>query len=197
MAFVNYSKREVNAKIVYGGPPGAGKITNLQWLFQNLPAASKGRWTSLASESGRTCFFDLIPADAPLVNGFPVRFHLYALPGEGASASSLRLLAKGADGAAFIADLRQNRLAATGSALEEFKSALADGGIDFDSLPLVVQFNWRSQPDERFARKFASDLGLPGRPFVSAGAATGRGVKETFFALARQVEGALVRTLVP
>ena len=58
MAFVNYSTREINVKIVYYGPALGGKTTNLQYVHDRVPSKSRGDLISLATEADRTLYFD-------------------------------------------------------------------------------------------------------------------------------------------
>jgi ABC-type multidrug transport system ATPase subunit len=43
MAVVNHAKMEINAKIVYFGPPGSGKSTALQYIFSRIKPSLRGK----------------------------------------------------------------------------------------------------------------------------------------------------------
>ncbi|MFQ5697782.1 MAG: gliding-motility protein MglA, partial [Myxococcota bacterium] len=60
MAFINYSAREINCKLVYYGPGLCGKTTNLKWIYDKTAEAAKGKMISLATETERTLFFDFL-----------------------------------------------------------------------------------------------------------------------------------------
>ena len=82
MAFINYSAREINCKLVYYGPGLCGKTTNLKYIYEKTAADAKGKMISLATETERTLFFDFLPLALGEIRGFKTRFHLYTVPGQ-------------------------------------------------------------------------------------------------------------------
>ena len=64
MALINQATKEIQLKIVYYGPPQGGKTSNLEKVHAEVDAApeSKGKLTSLATNSDRTLFFDFLGA---------------------------------------------------------------------------------------------------------------------------------------
>ena len=46
MAFINYSAREINCKLVYYGPGLSGKTTNLEVVHKKAPASKKSSPTT-------------------------------------------------------------------------------------------------------------------------------------------------------
>ncbi len=74
MALINVAAREIHCKIVYYGPGMSGKTTNLQYIHQQVPQATKGDLLSIATETERTLFFDFLPLD--LVHRPPVEVWL-------------------------------------------------------------------------------------------------------------------------
>ncbi len=83
MVFFNYSTMQMAAKVVYYGPGLCGKTTNLQWIFEHTSTESRGEMVSLATETDRTLFFDLLPIDVGSIAGFSTRIQLYTVPGAG------------------------------------------------------------------------------------------------------------------
>src|SRR5262245_64563985 len=81
MVLFNYSTRELTAKVVYYGPGLCGKTTNLQYIYDNLPAGVKGKMLSLATNTDRTLFFDFLPIDLREIRGTQTRIQLYTVPG--------------------------------------------------------------------------------------------------------------------
>ena len=77
MSMVNYASREINCKIVYYGPGLGGKTTNLEYVYEQVSPATRGKLISLATENERTLFFDFLPVDLGTIRGFRTRFHLY------------------------------------------------------------------------------------------------------------------------
>lgn len=187
MAFVNYSNREINAKIVYYGPGLSGKTTNLQHVYAKAPARNKGRLISLATETERTLFFDFLPMSLGTLRGFQVRFHLYTVPGQVFYEASRKIILKGVDGVAFVADSHPLRYDANAESFDGLHRNLADYGLSIARLPTVIQYNKRDLPDALPVADIDRALGNPGLPFFEAVAVTGVGVFETLKSITRGV----------
>ena len=69
MVSINYSAREVCCKIVYYGPGLSGKTTNLQYVHSKVPATTRGKLISLATEADRTLYFDFLPINIGTIKG--------------------------------------------------------------------------------------------------------------------------------
>ncbi|MBI5439829.1 MAG: gliding-motility protein MglA [Deltaproteobacteria bacterium] len=188
MAFVNYSTREINVKIVYCGPGLSGKTTNLQLLHDRAPAKAKGRLISLATETERTLFFDFLPMNVGTLGGFQVRLHLYTVPGQIFYEASRRLILKGADGVAFVADSDPLRLDANAESIRDLERHLREHRLSLASLPAVIQYNKRDLPDAVAVEEIRRALlnGNASLPEFEAVAARGKGVFETLKELARR-----------
>ncbi len=187
MPFINFPAREINCKLVYYGPGLGGKTTNLQWIYEHTGANHKGKMVSLATETDRTLFFDFLPLDLGTVRGFKTRFHLYTVPGQVFYEASRRLILKGADGVAFVADSQEERLDANLETLDNLREHLKDHNLDFDTIPYVLQLNKRDLPNILPAEELRKQLGVKGEPLVEAVAFTGQGVFETLKELAKLV----------
>lgn len=187
MAFVNYSTREINVKIVYYGPGLSGKTTNLQHLYARAPAHAKGRLISLATETERTLFFDFLPMNLGTLRGFQVRFHLYTVPGQVFYEASRKLILKGADGVIFVADSHPLRMDANAESAESLRRNLRDEGVSIPPLPAVIQYNKRDLPNALPIDEIRRSLGAPDLPEFEAAAAEGYGVFEPLKELARRV----------
>ncbi len=95
MVFFNYASMEMSAKIVYYGPGLCGKTTNLKWIFEQMPQKRRGEMVSLATETDRTLFFDLLPLKLGKVGDFSTRIQLYTVPGQVFYNSTRKLVLKG------------------------------------------------------------------------------------------------------
>jgi signal recognition particle receptor subunit beta len=188
MAFVNYSTREINVKIVYCGPGLSGKTSNLQWLHARAPAKSRGRLISLATETERTLFFDFLPMNVGVLGGFQVRFHLYTVPGQIFYGASRKLILKGADGIAFVADSEPLRLDANVQSFQDLRGHLREYGSSLSAIPAVIQYNKRDLPNALPVQEIRRAVldGSGGLPEFEAVVAQGRGVFETLKELARR-----------
>lgn len=187
-------------KIVYCGPFGSGKTTNLQQLFARLTDRYRSRLLRLdgldSVEAGLhgegavglgvvdpghrpTVFYDSL---ALVVGRGASRLviRLVAVPGHTMHGHTRRLLVRGADGLVFVADsslsLEQNE-----QALAEMRSCLRDNGLSADSMPMVLQVN--KQDSERLRLDLNRAAELRGSradvALVPARAQKGQGVVET------------------
>ncbi len=153
MAFINYSAREINCKLVYYGPGLCGKTTNLKYIYEKTAADAKGKMISLATETERTLFFDFLPLALGEIRGFKTRFHLYTVPGQVFYDASRKLILKGVDGVVFVADSQEERFEANVESLENLKANLREQGYDYDKIPIVIQYNKRDLPERGCGRE--------------------------------------------
>jgi signal recognition particle receptor subunit beta len=188
MAFINYSAREINCKLVYYGPGLCGKTTNLKYIYEKTAADAKGKMISLATETERTLFFDFLPLSLGEIRGFKTRFHLYTVPGQVFYDASRKLILKGVDGVVFVADSQEERFEANVESLENLKANLREQGYDFDKIPVVLQYNKRDLPNAVALEELKTALNPTGKiADFEAAAQSGKGVFETLKALARLV----------
>lgn len=187
MSFINFPAREINCKLVYYGPGLGGKTANLQWIYENTGQGQKGKMISLATETDRTLFFDFLPLDLGTVRGFKTRFHLYTVPGQVFYEASRKLILKGADGVVFVADSQEERMDANLETLENLQENLRDHGLDFNTIPYVLQLNKRDLPNVLPIDELKKHLQARGEPITEGVAITGQGVFETLKEVAKLV----------
>ena len=187
MTFINYASREINCKLVYYGPGLGGKTTNLQYIYAKTNPETKGKLISLATESDRTLFFDFLPLELGNIRGFKTRFHLYTVPGQVFYDASRKLILKGVDGVAFVADSQSARMDANVEAIYNLKENLKSQGYELKNLPYVLQLNKRDMPTAVSVEEMTRTLQSQGEPVFEAVATTGEGVFDTLKALARMV----------
>ncbi|HBE73901.1 MAG TPA: gliding-motility protein MglA, partial [candidate division Zixibacteria bacterium] len=113
MALINRASREISCKIVYYGPGLGGKTTNLRYVYGRVSPDAKGQLISLATELDRTLFFDFMPLDLGIIQGYKTKFHLYTVPGQVFYNASRKLVLRGVDGVVFVADSQAECLAGT------------------------------------------------------------------------------------
>jgi signal recognition particle receptor subunit beta len=186
MPFINYANREITCKLVYYGPGLGGKTTNLQWIYENTGNEAKGKMVSLATESERTLFFDLLPLNLGSIRGFQTRFQLYTVPGQIFYDASRKLILRGADGVAFVADSQAPRFEANLESMRNLHINLKENGLDFQSIPYVLQLNKRDLPTAMPREELEQALRMKSEPVFEAIAPQGVGVMETLKALAKQ-----------
>lgn len=187
MSFINYSSREINCKIVYYGPGLCGKTANLQYIYKRTSPEQKGKLISLATESERTLFFDFLPLSLGAIRGFRVRFHLYTVPGQVFYAASRKLILKGVDGVAFVADSQIERIDANIESIEDLRFNLSEQGYNLDKLPFTIQYNKRDLQNIAPLEELNAILNPDTIPWFEGVALTGVGVFDTLKSVAKGV----------
>ena len=188
MAFINYSAREINCKLVYYGPGLCGKTTNLKYIYSRTAEQAKGKMISLATETERTLFFDFLPLSLGEIRGFKTRFHLYTVPGQVFYDASRKLILKGVDGVVFVADSQEERFEANLESLDNLRGNLQQQGMELDRIPWVLQYNKRDLPNAMEVDELRAALNPTGKiEEFEASAPTGKGIFETLKALAKLV----------
>jgi signal recognition particle receptor subunit beta len=187
MSFINYAAREIDCKLVYYGPGLSGKTTNLQYIYEKAEPGTKGKLTSLATETDRTLFFDFLNLELGTIGGFNARLHLYTVPGQSTYETSRKLILKGADGVVFVADSQTERLEANIQSYREMEEHLTGYAIDPLKIPLVIQYNKRDLPNVISVDELQKTLNPRSLPWFQAVAPNGTGVFETLKALAKRL----------
>lgn len=189
MAFINYKTKDLNAKVVYVGPPGSGKSTNLRCIAERTAREHVGDLISLNREIERTAYFDFLPLFLGRIRGFRSRLHLYTLPGHIPFDSSRRMILSGLDGFVFVADSSPDRRQENRDAWKAIRAAFQEAGVDWKACPHAFQFNKRDVAEAAATEELARLLDLPeNTPTFGAVALTGVGVFDTL----RHVSGALL-----
>jgi signal recognition particle receptor subunit beta len=179
VSFINYASREINCKIVYFGPGLSGKTTNVQFIYEQTQAESRGKLVTLSTENERTLFFDFLPLAVGDVRGYQTRFHLYTIPGQTFYEVSRQFILKGVDGIVFVADSDPERMDANLESWEDLQKSLERSGYDINKIPLVLQYNKRDLPDAVPVRELEATFNPTRRPNFEAVASRGEGVMET------------------
>ena len=179
MVFFNYSTMQMAAKVVYYGPGLCGKTTNLQWIFEHTSTESRGEMVSLATETDRTLFFDLLPIDVGSIAGFSTRIQLYTVPGQVFYNTTRKLVLKGVDGVVFVADSQRPMLQANVESFQNLEENLAEMGLSVDNIPVVLQYNKRDLPGICSPAELDEALNRHDWPSIEASALNGDGVFET------------------
>ena len=104
------------------------------------------------------------------------RFHLYTVPGQVFYEASRKLILRGVDGVIFVADSQIERLEDNIDSLKNLKDNLDELGYDFNSLPIVIQWNKRDLPNVIAVEEMENKLNKEKKPSFEAIATTGEGV---------------------
>jgi signal recognition particle receptor subunit beta len=195
MVQLNNEARELSIKVVYYGPALSGKTTNLQALHQKIAPEVRGRLMTLDTKDDRTLFFDMMPVFFKTEAGVKVKVKLYTVPGQVMHESTRRIVLQGSDAIAFVADSRRSEAAATLAYWNNMLKNLESNGLDYRTLPIVVQLNKRDLPDARGEDDLGELRKLIHPPMIPAVAVRGEGVVETLWALLTLTYRSLDRSL--
>jgi hypothetical protein len=187
MAVINYSKKEISAKIVYYGPSLCGKTTNIQSVYASLKPDQKGKLVSLATEADRTLFFDFLPVEIANIRGFKTRLHFYTVPGQVYYNSTRRAVLTGVDGLVFVADSQRDKMEENIESLNNLEENLNYYGKSIKSIPIVIQYNKRDLVDVSSVAEMDQMINPYGYPSFEAVATTGEGVLETLTKITKMV----------
>lgn len=137
----------IHLKIVYYGPGLGGKTTNLKHIYEHSRPDLRGKLLSLATETERTLFFDLLPVHLGKFKGYDIRLHLCTVPGQIAYDETRKLVLRHVDGVVFVVDSQEAALESNYESIRNLEANLVLQGADPDRLPLVIQYNKRDLPD--------------------------------------------------
>src|SRR4030042_2418394 len=146
MAEIDEKDDKLTIKLVYYGPAMSGKTTSLMSLHDLLHPDLKGEIMTLETQNDRTLFFDLLPLGFRTPSGWLVKFKLYTVPGQVAHDATRKAVLSRADGVVFVADSQRTQGVNNSESFQNLEDNARRVGLDFDALPLVVQFNKRDLP---------------------------------------------------
>lgn len=193
MAIFDEENNRLTIKLVYYGPAQSGKTTNLMRLHDILRTDLKGDIMLMETANDRTLFFDLLPLGFKAPSGLLIKFKLYTVPGQVIHDSTRKAVLSRADGVVFVADSQRTQSTNNGEAFANLEDNAARVGIDFEQLPLVVQFNKRDLTDILSEDEVLQRWQSAPWPVLFSSALDGGGVLETFLALLNQVYDCLDR----
>ena len=102
---------------------------------------------TLDTTDDRTLYFDFLPVTFGTQSGFAVKLKLFTVPGQVMHKSTRKVVLAGADAVAFVADSQRASASANAYSWRDMEANLKSNGIDFETIPKVVQFNKRDLPD--------------------------------------------------
>jgi mutual gliding-motility protein MglA len=184
---------KLSVKLVYYGPALSGKTTNLVSLHDTLASSMKGEMMVLETQNDRTLFFDLLPLGLIAPSGLTIKVKLFTVPGQVAHDGTRKAVLSRADGVVFVADSRRSQSINNGESFQNLADNAVRVGLDFETLPLVVQYNKRDLPDILSEEEIRERWQTAAWPLTFAAALQGRGVQETFRLLLDQCYAPLNR----
>lgn len=141
MALINDAKKEINVKIVYLGPKGAGKSTALHFIYNSLQPDCRSELKSLASGEHQMLFFDFSYPVPRRSDGYTFRFHIYTLVSSGTATPPWKMLLKGADGVVLFADATREKMYGNLECCTLLFASLDHYGLKLGDITLSLQGN--------------------------------------------------------
>ena len=179
MPIIDGDRDEIVIRIVYDGPPLAGKTTSLVALAGMLPAGRRSEVFTPGAAQGRTLYFDWVDYLGGWFDGLQVRCQIVSVPGQRSLVDRRHALLREADAVVFVAESTPEGADVAVSYYEGLRGILpSDGNYP---VPVVLQANKQDlaealSPDELRAR-------LPDERYlaiIGSAAASAQGVKEAF-----------------
>jgi signal recognition particle receptor subunit beta len=187
MAEYDPQAKRLTMKIVYYGPALSGKTTNLMRLHDILNPGSCGELMSFETKGDRTLFFDFLPLLIKAADGLRVKIKLYTVPGQVAHDATRKAVLSRADGVVFVADSQFHQGVSNYENFDNLEKNAVRVGLDFEHLPLVIQFNKRDLAGIVSEAEVRERWDPTGLPVVFGSALQGRGVRRTFLSTLKEV----------
>jgi hypothetical protein len=141
MAFVNLKTKMLQVKIVYYGPGRGGKTTNLEYIYRKFHQRIHSEMVTVKTHGDRTLFFDFLPFDIGVINGYQIKIQLYTVPGQVQYNATRQLVLRGVDGLVFVADAMADRRVNNIQSLKNLQENLAGYKKSLHTFPWVIQCN--------------------------------------------------------
>lgn len=184
MAVINHAKREINAKLVFFGPAGSGKASLFSFIHQRVKPSLCGPLKSMPAGGDTLQFFDYLPFEHAILDGYRVRFHLYTLTGSVENPGTWKMTLKGADGLALVAEKGAEQSEITAHAVRTLRSILASHGRDLQKTPCVL-ISTKADLHKTAAVSWGAELVT--LPAVLSSAVTGEGILQALATLSQAV----------
>jgi len=184
VAFIDLSRNEIQAKLVYYGTGRGGKTTNLLFIHESMSKQVCGKMVTIDTKGDRTLFFDFLPLSVGKIMNLSIRIQVYTVPGQVMYNTTRKLVLRGVDGVAFVADSLKVQRQRNMESLENLAENLQGEGLNIKEIPLVLQYNKRDLIEsniplltvEEMQQDLNRDLKVP---YFEASAVKGYGVYET------------------
>lgn len=163
-------------RIVYDGPPMAGKTTSVGALAERV-RGTRGL-TTPATLDGRTLYFDWLEFVGGDFGSKEIRVQVTSVPGQAELRHRRHYLLGQADAVVFVADSRRGHLE---GAVHLFAELVSVTQAQIPAVGVVVQANKRDEPDALDLLSVRRTLNCGTRvTFIDSIATNGDGVREAF-----------------
>jgi signal recognition particle receptor subunit beta len=172
VAVLDIENGTVVIRIVYDGPPEAGKTTSLRALSASLARPM----TSPAQSGDRTLFFDWVEYTGGLFEGNQIRCQIVTVPGQTVLAHRRHALLESADVVVFVSDSAPAAVATTRDYLGEMRGVLDE--VPGPRIGVILQANKRDRAEA--VNLDAIRAVAPGIAVLESVATEGKGIREAF-----------------
>lgn len=176
MPFIDSQTGSLTLRVVYDGPPLAGKTTSVKALGERVRGT--GGFTCPAEAEGRTLYFDWLEFVGGEFGGKELRVHVISVPGQPELRHRRKYLIDQADAVVFVADTCDGHF---GHALKLFGELVPLIREQHPPVGVVFQANKRDAPnalDIALVRGMLSQFGRV--TLVDSVATDGEGIREAF-----------------
>ncbi len=180
MGFINLQEKTINAKLVYYGVGLGGKTTSLKAVHRILCPRDEVKLVSINTEQDATLLFDFLPIDLGSIGGFKIRVQGFTVPGQPKYVVMRKYVLSGADAVVFVVDSKADRVDENLQAIRDLKKNLKANGLDWRTIPLVIQYNKRDLEDALPSSELADKFLFREVPAFESVATRGEGVLEAF-----------------
>lgn len=176
MAVLDLERNVVVVRLVYDGPPEAGKTTSLR----SLAGSFNHPLFSPEERDGRTLYFDWLDYTAGRFEGYQIRCQIVSAPGQKEFLERRRRLISEADALVCVADTTRGKLDEALACLKDVPGLLA--GVGGPPIGMILQANKRDLPEAVPLPELRARLEAEGHRLgvVESIAAEGAGIRETF-----------------
>ena len=186
MAEFSKTEKKMVIKIVYYGPALSGKTTNLMRLHDMINPVKRGELMSFETKGDRTLFFDLLPMLVKSESGFQIKAKIFTVPGQVAHDATRKTVLSRSDAVVFVADSVKSQSMSNYESFDNLEKNAGRVGLDFENLPLVIQFNKRDLKDIISEKEVLERWRSTHLPIAFSSALYGKGVRETFEEILKQ-----------
>ncbi len=186
MPEIQINEKKIIVKIVCYGPALSGKTTNLMQLHDIINPDYCSDLMTFETKKDRTLFFDLLPMMVTSECGYKLKIKFYTVPGQVAHDATRKAVLSRSDGIVFVADSQTHQAMSNFESFENLEKNAYRVGLNFDELPLVIQFNKRDLKDI-VSEEEVKKRWLPTNiPVIFSSAINGKGVRKTFLNILQQ-----------
>lgn len=182
MVQFNFIQKEATYKILYFGPTGSGKTSNLKYLAQKITPKGRSQLSTISASAKDNLWIDFLTVEAGISAGMKTRFNIFTLPSQEPYESVRKLFLQDADGLVFIAD--STKIEENLFVLQGIEKNLQENGSSLHQIPLVIQWNKRDLASALDTNLLHDRINYPGVIEYTASAITGKGVFNTIEKLA-------------